>query len=539
MEVQNANYMASVILSTFNIFLMQLGFCMLEVGAVRIRNESSILVKNLQGACVSAMAYWFLGYALAYGPGSSDNSYLFSGAQGKYGLFLSGVQGSEKGLWVMHYVFAASCTSIVSGAVAERCSIGAFLAYAAVMSTICYPIISCWLWNEKGWLSAYNPDAFLGGVIDCAGCAVVHITGGYVALIFACVVGPRDGRFDGGKPVYFRANSNSLRTIGVFILWFGWYSFNSTSGGHIGSDSTMNIAMTTTISATSCGFLSLVIKRFVSQNEDEARWELDATLNGILAGLVSITACCGVVESWAAFLIGALGAPVWMGSKYLVEKYGIDDVVDAAAIHLGCGIWGILASALFAEGHLVAAFYGPASKVSNGLFCPDSKSGALILASIVAILCVILWCTLIFAPFLYVGHRYNLLRVNFSNRKNKEIELSGRNHGENWMQVASDDGKAETNPNEYVHDLNPQFVRQWVNMQDKKDSIDKAVLITLAFSKGAKELVALLLLFDKFSGGSYAIVGPTFEIFMEKLTKTYEPFRTVSNTESSSPTLTL
>lgn len=137
------------------IFIMQMGFCMLEAGSVRRKKITSILVKNLQNGCVAALVYWFCGFALAYGPGPRDEATgaIFSGANGNIGIGLHGLSGSIEGVWFLQYSFASAATSIVSGAVAERCSIEAYLVYVVVMASVIYPIVSCWIWNEKGWVS--------------------------------------------------------------------------------------------------------------------------------------------------------------------------------------------------------------------------------------------------------------------------------------------------------------------------------------------------------------------------------------------------
>ena len=519
--------------------MMQLGFTMLEVGSVRKKNISSILVKNMAGACVSAIAYWFIGYAMAFGPGpagSDDSSNIFAGVSGSWGFFLTSVERSDYGDWFLQWVFAASSTSIVSGAVAERCRVDAYLIYTATMSSIVYPIVSCWIWGEKGFLNFRNPNAVFGGVIDAAGCGPVHLCGGLAALIGCYFLGPRQGRYIEYKLVAFGVNSQVQRVIGVFLLWFGWYSFNTVSAGDLDSLPAKNVAITTTLSAASCGIVSMLIHSYLlhdhAKYSREARWDIDCIVNGILAGLVSITSACATVESWAAVVIGAFSSLVWMGCKHLVMKREIDDVVDAVAIHAGCGMWGLLAPAFFAKPLLIANAYPLISleniELSAGVFY--GGNGRQLLASLLALLTITTWSLLLFVPLFYALAHYNVLRVEGKEEEREcfdDVSLSHVHHGD-YMKTSS----CEIIVDSSSHNLDPHFIEQWVKLKNENNnqirSIDKSMLLAISFSRNTSNVMTVLEVFDRISGGDTYVSGPQYESFIAELRNTYQPLLSAS-----------
>ena len=526
-----------VLNATFNVFLMQLGFCMLEVGSVRTKNVNSILVKNLQGTCITALAYFMTGFAIANGPGSEGSSTLFSGASGSKGLFLIGIDESEYGVWALQYVFAAASTSIVSGAVAERCSIIAYLMYAFIMGTLCYPIVNCWIWNAKGWLHYNNPDAFMGGVIDTAGCGVVHLTGGMVALLAAWATGPREGRFQDDQDNAFVKNSNPLRALGVFLLWFAWYYFNTSSDGRPYSVPAQHIVLTTTLSASVSSLLSMLIQFWRNPTtKGESRWDLDSTLNGILAGLVSITSGCSVVEYWAAIVIGMVGSFIWIACDDLVMKYKIDDVVSAVAVHMGCGVWGLLASALFACPRYISLSYGNDIEHRAGFFYSD-QGAKLLLATVVAIICIIVWVFLIFAPFFTICSKLGILRVS-QVEEIQNLGLDCKLHGNSTFEQTSTSQDA-SGIDPLFHDLNPKDVLQYTKalIHENQNRIDKSSLLAIALSRNVKNFLGVLLIFDTFGGGNNAVSGVACDMFIQELRKKYRPDLNFINTHSSSSNL--
>ena len=222
--------------SSYGVFMMQLGFCMLEAGSVRKKNVTSILVKNLSDVCITAIMYWFIGFSLSWGTDKSNSNNTWIGGFGAYFLEdLDEFGGSA--FWIFQWAFASANSSVVSGSLAERCEMGPFLGYCAIVSGFVYPVVSNWAWNPLGWLSSYNLNAVAGGVVDFAGGGVVHFLGGIIALVGCIFLGPRSGRFTKVKDDDSNAvcvapmnkNNNSFRAIGVFMLWNGWYYFNAGS----------------------------------------------------------------------------------------------------------------------------------------------------------------------------------------------------------------------------------------------------------------------------------------------------------------------
>jgi len=210
------------------VFLMQAGFAMLCAGSIRAKNASNIMLKNLLDACVGALGFWSTGYALAYGKGNK----IYGRAQ----FFLSeGFDGEGNyHSWFFQFAFAATAATIVSGAVAERCKMEAYAGYSWLLTAFVYPIVVHWVWSDSGFLSAFRNDPILGvGVVDFAGCGVVHMVGGIAAGIGAWILGPRIGRFDGpAKPEEMRPHSIALVCLGTFLLWVGWCaSFEKARGG--------------------------------------------------------------------------------------------------------------------------------------------------------------------------------------------------------------------------------------------------------------------------------------------------------------------
>lgn len=295
------------------VFFMQTGFCMLECGSVRNLNSKNICIKNLLDSCISCLAFWAMGYAWAFGKenNSGDGSDGNNNFLGHRGFFLAGKEytdngGSQYAMWFFQWAFAATATSIVSGALAERCGMTAYFLYAFILSGFVYPVIVHWVWSDEGWLSTRNenPDQryFDTGVIDFAGSGVVHLTGGVAALVGAIFLGPRTGRFysnsEGATVIKdMPPNNPSLQVLGTFILWLAWYAFNGGSTWAVSGASTTlaRTCVTTTIAASSCALTAVLIKFFATGSE----YDLTYAMKGVLAGLVSITAGCSVVEPWA------------------------------------------------------------------------------------------------------------------------------------------------------------------------------------------------------------------------------------------------
>jgi Amt family ammonium transporter len=294
----------------------------------------------------------------AYG----DTAGGFIGTSG--GLFACADINNEAGGWegwFFQWAFAGAAATIVSGAVAERTKFEAYLIFSFVITVFIYPVVVHWGWGA-GWLSAWGamPDAdgnarpllsgkdTSRGMIDFAGSGIVHMVGGVAGLMGAIVIGPRKGRFTEGIP----PSSPQMMALGTMILWFGWYGFNCgstlmlTAGA---SNVAAKVAMTTTLAASMGCITMTIIAKVVERNFD-----IGLALNGILGGLVSITANCSVVTHWHAVLIGMIGAFVCYGASRLLIKLKIDDPLDAFAVHGACGFWGLLATGIFCTDENVA-----------------------------------------------------------------------------------------------------------------------------------------------------------------------------------------
>merc|ERR1719355_444929 len=373
------------------VFFMHAGFAMLEAGTGRAKNVQAILIKNLIAVCAGTIGWYILGWSLAYGgdvktakweeggfedcdmdenpmgcgDGYADNGFVGGASMFVGSGFLGKGEAADKAwaegtidpttygggqayMWFFQWAFCTAGCSIVSGGVAERVKFPAWIFFAMCMTTFIYPVVVCSTWGY-GWLETFKKDSKgnpVGGYIDFAGSGVVHLCGGIAALVGAKVIGARTGRFDPEKADEFSPHSAPLIVLGTFILWFGWCGFNSGSTLGMSDSGTAMVAahvmMNTTLSAATGGMTVFLLRYAITKKYDCA-----ALCNGILAGLVSITAGCSNVESGSAVLIGLLGGLIYFGSAALIKKIKIDDPVDASSVHGTCGIWGCLAAALF------------------------------------------------------------------------------------------------------------------------------------------------------------------------------------------------
>jgi Amt family ammonium transporter len=335
-----------VLVAAFLVFFMQAGFAMLEAGMVRTKNAANVLTKNLLDFCFAALGYFIFGYAIMYG-----SKGLLVGSEG---WFMFGVESPVDGVpleafWLFQVVFAGAAATIVAGAVAERMRFVAYLAYSFIISAFVYPVVGHWVWGG-GWLSDL-------GFHDFAGSTVVHAVGGVSALVGAWLLGARIGRFnaDGSSNVIL-GHSMPLATLGVLVLWFGWFGFNAGSTLGMGEpDVVARVAMNTAL-APSMGAIVAMIFAWTRYGKPD----LTLALNGALAGLVAITAPCAVVTSGAAIWIGAAGGLLVVYGIELLNRIHIDDPVGAFPVHGLVGIWGTLAVGIFGQ----EALGSPA----NGLF---------------------------------------------------------------------------------------------------------------------------------------------------------------------------
>lgn len=329
------NYVWTLIAAAL-VFFMQAGFALVETGFTRAKNAVNIMFKNLMDFCVGSLAFWAIGFGLMFGT-------TMGGWIGTSGFFLSDyVHGEDPwvlAFWMFQVVFCATAATIVSGAMAERTKFVAYLIYSFVISAFIYPIFGSWAWgglfHGKGWLESL-------GFIDFAGSTVVHSVGGWAALAGALVLGPRLGKYDAnGRPRAIPGHNLPLATLGVFILWIGWFGFNpgSTTAG---IKDIAWIFVNTNLAAAAGVVGALMTIWSITKKPD-----LAMTLNGALAGLVGITAPCNNVSPTSAVAIGFVAGILVVLSVMAIDRLGIDDPVGAVSVHGVCGVWGTLSAAIF------------------------------------------------------------------------------------------------------------------------------------------------------------------------------------------------
>uniref|UniRef100_A0A7S1UFZ4 Ammonium transporter n=1 Tax=Phaeomonas parva TaxID=124430 RepID=A0A7S1UFZ4_9STRA len=393
------------------VFFMQAGFGMLEVGCISQKNTKNILVKNVLDACFGCIIYWTFGFGIAFGDATGsdgfagDNNFLLTEStfyadrmynQNTAGKYLEDDYefgaGYNYAFFFFQFAFAATCATIVSGAVAERIRFEAYVVYAFLLIGFVYPVVACWGWNGDGAFSAWSGDKddvlFGCGAVDFAGSGVVHMTGGVAALSGAIWAGPRNGRFGPNGEVNSLPEQNPIfAALGTFILWVGWYGFNGASTLYIThySGVAAKVMVVSTIGAAAAGFSSVIFHKFMHNTVD-----LGAALNGVLGGLVSITGACAVIEPYGAFIIGLIGGVVYQLSAMLLESLKIDDCVNAAPVHMFCGMWGVIAAGLFAtEQNYSNAYYSDRAEDCAGIFY--GGNGSTLGANICFMICIILW----------------------------------------------------------------------------------------------------------------------------------------------------
>ena len=341
------------------------GFTMLESGSVRTKNASVICLKNIGLYSIAGLMYYFVGYNIMYvgveaGGWFGSLEFLYETSAAEVAL-LGGGDGAavvETGHaamagWFFQMVFVATTASIVSGTLAERIKLWSFFVFIAVLTAIIYPVIGAWTWGG-GWLAEM-------GFKDFAGSTIVHSTGGWAALAGALVLGARKGKFRADGSVKLTPPSNvPAVTLGVFILWLGWFGFNGGSqlalSGAVDAVAISNILANTNLAAAAGVMAAIIVSRPIL-----GRVDLMASLNGAIAGLVAITAGPDIVEHYWAVIIGAVGGAICVGSMKLLERLRVDDVVGAISAHLSAGIWGTLAVAIAGGADLLVQIVGVAA----------------------------------------------------------------------------------------------------------------------------------------------------------------------------------
>ena len=329
------------------VFFMQCGFAMVETGFTRAKNAGNIIMKNLMDFCIGTPMFMLLGFGLMM----SEN--YFFGLIGKPNLQLfTSFADINWSSFVFNLVFCATAATIVSGSMAERTKFSAYCIYSAIISAVVYPIEAGWVWNSQGWLAQM-------GFIDFAGSAAIHTVGGVAALIGACFLGPRIGKYSydkAGKVTKVHAipgHSLTLGALGTFILWFGWYGFNGAACVQLEGIGGLAAVFTTTTIAPAVAAITTMIFTWVKNGKPD----VSMTLNASLAGLVAITAPCACCDALGATIIGVVaGFIVVVVIEFLDLKLHIDDPVGAVGVHLANGVWGTLACGLFSVD--TGLFYG-------------------------------------------------------------------------------------------------------------------------------------------------------------------------------------
>jgi len=325
------------------VFLIQAGFAMLEAGFTRSKNTVNILMKNLMDFSVGILVFWAVGYGIMWGAESN----LFFGYSD---FFLSGFDAAGYNGWFFQMVFAATAATIVSGAMAERTKFKAYMVYTAIVTAIIYPVYNHWVWSGNGLFWVDGATSFITGYFgvdghDFAGSGVVHAVGGYVALAGAIVLGPRIGKFVDGKPQPMPGHNMGMAALGAFLLAFGWLGFN---GGSTlsGLDINYNLVVVNTFLAAGAGAVAAMLLSWAKGKPDIA-----FSINGLIAGLVAITAPCGSVDPWAAVVIGAIGGVVmYFGYLFNENVLKVDDPIGAVPVHGYAGSWGVISVGIFSNG---------------------------------------------------------------------------------------------------------------------------------------------------------------------------------------------
>lgn len=334
-----------ILIATGLVFIMHLGFCCVESGLCQSKNTNNILFKNVFIVCMGVLTYAMWGYNAMY-PGAAgtwngffsmgkpfDN--VLSGADLTYDYGKTALCMTKYTDFLFQAMFAATAATIVSGAVAERVKLGSFMIYAIVLVTFAYPITGSWQWGQ-GWLFARDFK-------DFAGSTLVHAFGGFAALAAIMVLGARKGKFlPGGKIKPILPHSTPLATIGVMLLFLGWFGFN---GGSVLSASPGAVALvfvTTTLAGCAGGLAAMLTSWIALKKPD-----LSMMLNGMLAGLVGITAGADIVAVWSSVIIGLVAGVLVVISVILLDKIKLDDPVGAVSVHGVCGVWGTVAVGIF------------------------------------------------------------------------------------------------------------------------------------------------------------------------------------------------
>ena len=378
-----------ILLSGILVFFMQAGFTLVESGFTRSKNAVNISMKNILDISVGTISFWALGYGLMYG---DTNGFIATS-----GLFFNPGDGAHDVFF--QTVFCATAATIVSGAIAGRTKYTTYVIFTIILTAIIYPISGSWQWNGGGFLANM-------GFIDFAGSSIVHSVGGWAALVGAWMVGPRLGKYVDGKSNVIPGHNLLLGTLGVFILWLGWFGFNGGSQLAWGGDDSIAasaVVMVTNLAAAAGGVGAMAVTWM-----KDGKPNLGMTLNGIIAGLVSITAGCGNMTFGGGFMAGLIGGIIVVFSIEFIDKVlKIDDAVGAASAHGVAGAWGTL----------VIGLWGVDGATGIGIF-NGGGAGQLGIQAI-GVLAYGVWATIT----ALVG--FGILKSTLGLRVSEEVEING------------------------------------------------------------------------------------------------------------------
>ncbi|XP_047513915.1 putative ammonium transporter 2 [Pieris napi] len=392
-DLEDTNW---ILTSAFIIFTMQTGFGMLESGCVSIKNEANIMMKNLVDISLGGITYWIFGYGLSFGQGVLSNPFI------GVGDFLvdppvgDPLMGPVFASFLFQLSFATTATTIVSGAMAERCNYKAYCLFS-FLNTIVYCVPAGWVWGEHGFLNKL-------GAVDIAGSGPVHLIGGSSAFASAMMLGPRLGRYAKGyAPLPLGNPVNAV--MGTLVLWWGWLAFNSGSTYGVSGAKwqyAARAAVMTMMGSFGGGFFGLLFTLI----KNKGRAEVLDLINSILGSLVSITAGCFLYRAWEALLIGMIGALIASLSATLFDRLHVDDPVGASAVHGACGFWGVIAVGLFADNPIPM----DTTNGRSGLF----KGGGWYLLGVQTLtaLCLMIWAGLVTMVLLWLIDKVLPIRMD-------------------------------------------------------------------------------------------------------------------------------
>ena len=392
-----------ITIAGFLVFFMHAGFTLVEAGFTQAKNAVNIAMKNLMAISVGTIVYWFIGYSLMYGE-TTNGFFRWSGffpETAPHDLFFQ-------------TMFAATCATIVSGAVAGRTKYSVFAIFAVIITGFIYPIAGGWEWNSDGWLNAasFMPTEF----IDLAGSSIVHAVGGWAALVGAYMVGPRLGKYVKGKVEAIPGHNKTLATLGVMALWFGWFGFNGGSQLAWGGDDT--VAATTIVLFTNLSAAAGAVGALFTTWVWYGKPDIVQTLNGALAGLVSITAGAANMDPFGAFFAGLIGGVIVVFAiEFIEKKLKVDDAIGASSVHGVVGIWGTI----------VIGLWGIDAEGGIGLF--NGGGTDQLISQFIGALAYTFWAAAL--AFIF----FSILKKSIGLRVTKEEEIEGLDIAEHGIRA--------------------------------------------------------------------------------------------------------